>query len=334
MIIYILSLAGVALGVYFLSCVRYHCKTLKYDSQARMDGKTVLITGASSGIRKATAEHLLSRGARVILACRNLTKTKTAVDEILSSTGVDRQMVNIVHLDLSDLDSVRKCVKEVIDTEKQLDVLINNAGANSDKGKTTKHGHNFTFGANYIGPFLLTYLLLDLLKKSAPGRIINVSSVMHSSIKESDISFQPKNSSSSTHVEFPNWKDYAFSKLAQIWQTNVLTEKLSADNVTANSMNPGYVHSGIWYVGDCPMFRKILLQSFGWVSSKIGRSSKNAALTVVYMAVDPSLEKVSGCYFENVEISKNMSACAKNKTLAQKMWDVSMDMCGLSKKFE
>uniref|UniRef100_A0A0L8G8Z6 Uncharacterized protein n=1 Tax=Octopus bimaculoides TaxID=37653 RepID=A0A0L8G8Z6_OCTBM len=286
MVIYILSLAGVALGVYITSWLRYHCKTLKYDSQARMDGKTVLITGASSGIGKETAEHLLSRGARVI------------------------------------------------DTEKQLDVLINNAGANSDKGKTTKHGHNFTFGANYIGPFLLTYLLLDLLKKSAPGRIINVSSVMHSSIKESDISFQPKNSSSSTHVEFPNWKDYAFSKLAQIWQTNVLTEKLSADNVTANSMNPGYVHSGIWYVGDCPMFRKILLQSFGWVSSKIGRSSKNAALTVVYMAVDPSLEKVSGCYFENVEISKNMSACAKNKTLAQKMWDVSMDMCGLSKKFE
>ncbi|XP_052834074.1 uncharacterized protein LOC128251279 [Octopus bimaculoides] len=112
MIICILSLAGVALGVYISSLLRYHCKTLKYDSQARMDGKTVLITGASSGIGKATAEHLLSRGARVILACRNLTKTKTAVDEILSSTGVDRKMVNTVHLDLSDLDSVRKCAKE------------------------------------------------------------------------------------------------------------------------------------------------------------------------------------------------------------------------------
>ncbi|XP_029653115.1 retinol dehydrogenase 11 [Octopus sinensis] len=334
MIIYILSLAGVALGAYLLSWLRCHSKALKYDSQARVDGKTVLITGASSGIGKATAEHLLSRGARVILACRNLTKTKTAVDEILSSTGVDGKMVSIVHLDLSDLDSVRKCAKEVIDTEKQLDVLINNAGANSEKGKTTKQGHNFIFGANYIGPFLLTYMLLDLLKKSAPSRIINVSSLMHASVRESEISFHPNNSSSSPRVEFPNWKDYAFSKLAQIWQTNVLAEKLSADNVTANSMNPGYVYSGIWYVGDCSMFRKIFFRSLGWASSKIGRTSKDAALTVVYMAVDPSLEKVSGCYFENVEISKNMSACAKNKTLAQKMWDVSMDMCGLSKKFE
>ncbi|XP_014783145.1 retinol dehydrogenase 11 isoform X2 [Octopus bimaculoides] len=333
MIIYILSLAGVALGVYFLSCVRYHCKTLKYDSQARMDGKTVLITGASSGIRKATAEHLLSRGARVILACRNLTKTKTAVDEILSSTGVDRQMVNIVHLDLSDLDSVRKCVKEITDTEKQLDVLINNAGLGTDMRKTTKQGYDIIFGVNFTGPFLLTYLLLDLLKKSAPSRIINVSSVVHTSIKESQISFQPNDPSSSTGVKYPYLKKYHISKLAQIWQTNVLAEKLSADNVTANSMNPGYVHSGIWYVDANPM-KRIVLRFFGWLSSKIGRTSKNAALTVVYMAVDPGLEKVSGCYFENVEISENMSACAKNKTLAQKMWDVSMDMCGLSKKFE
>ncbi|XP_029652826.2 retinol dehydrogenase 11-like [Octopus sinensis] len=334
MIIYILSLAGVALGAYLLSCVIYHCKTLKYDSQARMDGKTVLITGASSGIGKAAAEHLLSRGARVILACRNLTKTKAAVDEILSSTGVDRKMVSIVHLDLSDLDSVRKCAKEIIDTEKQLDVLINNAGLSTDLRKTTKQGYDIIFGVNFTGPFLLTYLLLDLLKKSAPSRIINVSSLLHAYIIESNISFQPNNSSSTTGVKYPNLKNYHLSKLAQIWQTNVLAEKLSADNVTANSMNPGYTFTGIWYVHSTSMILKAYFRCLGWASSIIGRTSKNAALTVVYMAVDPSLEKVSGCYFENVEISKNMSACAKNKTLAQKMWDVSMDMCGLSKKFE
>ncbi|XP_014790120.2 retinol dehydrogenase 14, partial [Octopus bimaculoides] len=172
----------------------------------------------------------------------------------------------------------------ITDTEKQLDVLINNAGLGTDMRKTTKQGYDIIFGVNFTGPFLLTYLLLDLLKKSAPSRIINVSSVVHTSIKESQISFQPNDPSSSTGVKYPYLKKYHISKLAQIWQTNVLAEKLSADNVTANSMNPGYVHSGIWYVDANPM-KRIVLRFFGWLSSKIGRTSKNAALTVVYMAV-------------------------------------------------
>ncbi|GAB1602602.1 retinol dehydrogenase 11-like [Argonauta hians] len=339
---FILPVALVVLVIAYRvgSALWYHGKPLEYEGRGlRMDGKTVLITGGSSGIGKSATKFLLARGARVIMACRNMTKARNVADELLAITGVEPTMVTIVHLELSDLDSVRLCGRQILDTESKLDLLVNNAGMAWEGKLTTKQGFNHIFGTNYIGPFLLTHILTPLLKKSAPSRIINVSSTTHRRVKKvpNFSPGSPPGSGSGTvtpsaaltpTVRYPHLSTYAISKLANIWHANILAENLKKDGVTANSLCPGYVHTGIWFNG-----KFSVLNFFGWLASKLGRNPDTAALTLLYMAIDPSLDKVTGKFFENVSVS-NMAPFAKDMTLAQKMWDVSMDMCGLSKKKE
>ena len=198
--------------------------------------------------------------------------------------------------------------------------------------KTSKQNYEYVFAANHLGHFLLTHLLLGLLKKSSPSRIINVSSVRHLSTKKNlDFSRGPKLGSD---MKYPGLYGYDMSKLAQIHHTNILTNQLKEHGVVANSMHPGYVSSDIWYKDSYKKTAVRFMRFFGWLSTVIGRTSKEAAQTIIYMAADPALEKVSGQYFENLEISDDLSGFAKDPELAQKMWNVSMEMCGLTKKVE
>ncbi|RXN04132.1 retinol dehydrogenase 13-like protein [Labeo rohita] len=150
-------------------------------SKARLDGKTVLITGANTGIGKETAVDMAKRGARVILACRDMGRANKAAEEVRKRSGNDNVVVKM--LDLNSLRSVRALAKDVQKTEDRLNILINNAGIMMCPHWRTEDGFEMQFGVNHLGHFLLTNLLLDLLKKSAPSRIVNVSSLAHESGK-------------------------------------------------------------------------------------------------------------------------------------------------------
>lgn len=326
-----LTVGGVFL-LKFLVGRNRHTRPLSYECPVKMDGKTVLITGANSGIGKETAKGLVSLGAKVIMACRNLEKAEAAAEEIRRQTGVDPNQVVIIQLDTSDLESVRNCSRKVYATESKLDVLINNAGVGIGHVKLSKQGYEYTFAANHVGHFLLTHLLLGLLKKSRPSRIINVSSVRHQGVSKTlSYSRAPKPGSD---MYYPGLFGYDTSKLAQIFHTNILAKQLEGQGVVANSMHPGYVSSGIWYKDAYKKSVIKFMRLFGSLSSIIGRTSKDAAQTLIYMATDPELENVSGQYFENVAISDQLSPFAKDPEMAKNMWDVSMEMCGLTKKIE
>ena len=146
-----------------------------------MDGKIVVVTGASSGIGKVTALELASRGATTILACRDLAKAGQVRDDICTRSG--NNAVSVVHLELRDLRSVERCAKEVIDRTPRVDVLINNAGGIWTQRETTPQGFEQTFGVNYLSHYALTRLLLGHLRRAAGARIINVSSSGHRMVK-------------------------------------------------------------------------------------------------------------------------------------------------------
>ena len=147
-------------------------------STKSLKGKTVVITGANTGIGKETAVDLAKRGARIIIGCRNMEKGKEALKEIQERSGSTD--VFLEKLDLASLDSVRKFADNILKNERRLDILINNAGVAGCPHQKTEDGFEMQFGTNHLGHFLLTMLLLDRLERSAPSRIINVSSNRHS----------------------------------------------------------------------------------------------------------------------------------------------------------
>ena len=149
------------------------------DKKTTLNGKTVIITGANTGIGKETAIDLAKRGARVILACRDLIRANEAAGEIRRVTGNGNVFVEI--LDLASFDSIRKFASKILAQEERIDILINNAGIMYCPKWKTKEGFEMQFGVNHLGHFLLTNLLLEKIKKSAPSRIVNVSSRAHES---------------------------------------------------------------------------------------------------------------------------------------------------------
>ncbi|XP_016403140.1 retinol dehydrogenase 11-like, partial [Sinocyclocheilus rhinocerous] len=148
-----------------------------WSSDARLDGKTVIITGANTGIGKETAIDLAKRGARIIMACRDMEKTDAALKEVKDASG--NQDVVACRLDLADSKSIREFAENINKEEKQVNILINNAGVMVCPYGKTADGFEMQIGVNHMGHFLLTYLLLDLIKRSSPARIINVSSMAH-----------------------------------------------------------------------------------------------------------------------------------------------------------
>ncbi|PNF15543.1 Retinol dehydrogenase 14 [Cryptotermes secundus] len=285
------------------------CKSTK-----RMDGKTVIVTGANTGIGKETARDLARRGAKVILACRNLKEANKARVDIVASTG--NNMVEVRHLDLSSLGSVRRFANNIINTETRLDVLINNAGAAGFKNKMTADNLQLGMQVNHFGPFLLTCLLLGLLKKSAPSRIVMLSSWLHKTAK-----FDLYN------LNFEKWFDtlqvYSCSKLANILTANELSRKLKGTGVTANSAHPGTVLTDVWR--RVPKLLKILFFS---IARFFFKNAVEGAQTSIYLAVSEEVTGVSGKYFENCKESK-MSIEAMDEKLAEKLWEKSEVMVGL-----
>ncbi|XP_038637962.1 retinol dehydrogenase 11-like [Scyliorhinus canicula] len=288
------------------------CKCIK-----RLDGKTVIITGANSGIGRETALELAKRGARVIMACRDLEKTELVADQLRACMCNDN--IVVYKLDLASLESIHCFAKEVAENETRIDILINNAGAPIGPREVTEDGFELQIGVNHFGHFLLTILLLEQLKTSAPSRIINISSRAHriGKIRFNDI----------------NMKDcydplvaYCQSKLANILFTRELAQRLQGTGVTVNAVNPGI----IW----TPMLKNMMCHQACWVRVLTApfyffiKAPKQGAQTTIHCAVAPELETVTGQYFSDCEVSE-VAYYAQDECTAKSLWDLSFEMVHL-----
>lgn len=271
----------------------------------RLDGKTVLITGGNSGIGKDSAIALAMRGARVIIACRDVDKAEKAVREI----KVRSHSLNVLHmeLDLANLRSVREFCKSFLQSEKRLDILINNAGMPSVLD-WTDDGFSMCFGVNHLGHFLLTNLLLPRLKECAPSRVVTLTC---STYKYQKLNFQDLN------YNLLPFFTYCRSKLANIYFSQELARITEGKGVTSYAVHPGFVQSG-WTCHYSFLFR-MLMQVIMWmffVSCEIG------AQTVIYCAVSDEAAKHSGGYFVDCRPA-TLRPFARDAGVAKKLWEAS-----------
>ncbi|KAM4602543.1 retinol dehydrogenase 13 isoform 2-T2 [Polymixia lowei] len=286
-------------------------------SKARLDGKTVLITGANTGIGKETAMDMACRGARVILACRDMTKAYIAADEIRQQSGNGNVVVK--KLDLASLQSVRDLAKDVQKNEQRLDILINNAGIMMCPKWKTEDGFEMQFGVNHLGHFLLTNCLLDLLKKSAPSRIVIVSSLAH---KKGHIHFDDIN----FDKDYQREKSYRQSKLANVLFSRELAARLQGTGVTTYSLHPGVIRTelGRYLFPTLALWKRIVAQPL----LMLIKTPWEGAQTTIYCAVEESLENVTGLYYCDC-VSKEPAPQALDDITARKLWDLSASMVGL-----
>ena len=281
---------------------------------SNMQGKVCLVTGASGGIGKVMTRELAKMGATVVMLCRNRTKGEAVLAEIKEASGNDR--VDLIVADLSSLAEVRRAADEFKRKYTQLHVLINNAGTINGEHKVTSDGLENTFATNYLAPFLLTQLLLDVLKASASARIINVSSSGHTSGRIDFADLQGERS-------YSFMRAYTQSKLAQIYFTYELTERLKGTGVTVNALHPGLVDSsfnrgtrGIAHlVGEVVYFFS-------------GISEEKGAQTTLYVATSPEVEGVSGKYFSQSNGGKETpsSPLSYDVAIRRQIWNVSEEL--------
>ncbi|XP_060081945.1 retinol dehydrogenase 13-like [Ylistrum balloti] len=283
-----LSLFGSLCGAVVL--IKDYTKGKTYKSEERMTGKTVIITGANSGIGKATSFDLAKRGARVVMACRDMRSCEKARDEIVKETF--NQGVCCKYLDLSSMQSIRRFAEEM-NKGNRVDVLINNAAIMMCKRALTLEGIELQLGVNHFGSFLLTYLLLDKLKECAPSRIVNLTSL---SYKTTNINFDDLNSDTVYNESVA----YKQSKLALVLSTKEFAKRLEGTGVTANLVYPGVVKTNIGRHTDVKksfLSRAVLGPAF-WLVEK---SPDEGAQTVIYAAIEPSIAKVTGKIFIDLE---------------------------------
>jgi len=224
---------GIVVAILALWVIRKYFEGGVCRSEVKLDGKTVVITGANTGIGKETAIDLAKRNARVILACRSQEKGKKAEVYVRRESG--NENVHFRLLDLSSFTSIRKFAKEVLEEESRIDILINNAGVMYCPYTETEDGFETQFGVNHLGHFLLTNLLLDRIKKAPEGRIVNVSSLGHTLAK--GLNLDTINSKD----KYNPYDAYHKSKLANVLFTKALAKRLEGTSVTTNSLHPGVV---------------------------------------------------------------------------------------------
>ncbi|XP_048831137.1 retinol dehydrogenase 14a isoform X1 [Brienomyrus brachyistius] len=284
-----------------------------------MRGKTVIITGANSGIGRATATELLRMQARVIMACRDWQRAEEAARDMQREAGPDGGQLVVRQLDLASLESVRRFCAEISKEEARVDVLINNAGVYQCPYTKTEDGFEMQFGVNHLGHFLLSVLLLDLLKKSAPSRIIVVSSKLY---KGGEINFEDLNSEGRYDRAFA----YSRSKLANLLFTVELAKRLEDTGVTVNALTPGIVRTNLGRHVSVPLLARPLLKLASLVFFK---SPLEGAQTSVYLACSPDVEGVQGKCFADCR-EQDLLPKATDEDLAGKLWDISEVMVGLT----
>ncbi|HEY8364557.1 MAG TPA: SDR family oxidoreductase [Haloplasmataceae bacterium] len=278
-----------------------------------MEGqKTILITGASSGIGKACAMELAKKKHRIIILCRNELRGKEALSEIRILSG--NNQVNLMLCDLSSFDDIKRFVKEFKQNYKELDILINNAGTMNYQRKVSIDGFELHLHVNYLAPFLLTNLLLDIINPQ--GRIINVSSVAH---KIGKIDFNNMNLIN----HFSMLRAYSQSKLALTLFTFELARRLETRNITVNCLHPGVIISNLGVYKE-KRFIRFMTNCFKWFFS----SYEKGAETICYLADSLETKNLTGKYFVNKKIAKP-AKITQDKELAKRLWNYTWEILKL-----
>jgi NAD(P)-dependent dehydrogenase (short-subunit alcohol dehydrogenase family) len=283
---------------------------------ASMSGKLCIVTGANSGIGKETALGLAQMGARVIMVCRNAEKGKAALEEIRREFGSSQ--LDLLIADMSSQASVRALAEQIQRKYPSLDVLVNNAGGCARARTLSADGIEMTLATNYLGAALLTLLLLDLLKASAPSRIVNVSSSEAQSptrLDTNDLQFERR--------KYSGIAAYKQSKLLMNAFTFELARRLAGTGVTANCLHPGAVATNIWNPDLLP-FGKLIVA----VVKPFMLSSKQGAAVSLYLATSPEVAQVSGEYFVKSKPAKSNPLSRDPKLMAE-VWLCTEKMTGL-----
>ena len=269
-----------------------------------LSGRTFLVTGANTGIGRATAAGLAGRGGRVYLACRSEQKGRAAVAAIVAATG--NEAVSFLPLDLADLASVRRCAEQFLARDEPLHVLINNGGVAGQRG-ITPDGFELAFGVNHLGHFALTAALLDRLAASAPARVVTVSSDSHYQATGIDFEAVRRPTASVTGM-----REYAVSKLANVLFSQELARRTAGRGITTYVLHPGVVASDIWRRVPWPvrplMTRRML-------------TTVQGARTPVYCATAPELDEVTGRFY--IDAHEADPSRVATPELAETLWERS-----------
>ena len=360
-------LALLAIVPFVIPCVTYLMHILYFagtncDSKAMLTGKTVIVTGANTGIGKTTALDMAARGARVILACRNAARALPALKEIQESTK-NRNIV-FMELDLASLQSVRDFAQLFLEKEKRLDILINNAGLiTSDEPKLSKDGIELTIAVNHLGPFLLTNLLLDIMKKSGPGtRIVNVSSGLYNmanpaAFRDFDLLRTDGTSNFHESINFDHMGDdyreflsyvpvgikrwflrkmtprmirYNNSKLANVLFTIELAKRLASTGITSYVLHPGVIKTEIGVERNPSAENKPSIKD---IAASVGqflnpfkhllKTLEGGAQTTICCAVSEKLSHESGLYYSDCSSVKVHRPEAIDPLVTAAFWEWS-----------
>lgn len=284
------------------------------SNDRRLEGKTCLITGATNGIGRVTAVELARMGAELFLIYRSKARADETVAEIRSKTGNDN--VHLIHADLGSQKQVRAAAAEFMATGRPLHVLVNNAGLGNSKRLLTEDGIEMVFAINHLAYFLLTMLLLDRIKQSAPARIVNVASEAHrlGTINFDDLGGERR---------YSTFGSYGQSKLANIMFTYELARRLAGTGVTVNCLHPGGIASGLWTNNG--WFAQFLMQA----GKLFLKTPEQGAQTTIYLASSDAVEGVSGKYFANCK-EKTSNKESYDMNGARRLWEISEKMTGIS----
>ena len=279
-------------------------------------GKTILVTGATSGIGLEACVALARRGARIVMVGRDPARTQAAQADVVARSG--SQEVSHFLCDFSSQAAIRGFADSFRAGHDRLDVLVNNAGGVHKRRRLTDDGIEMTFAVNHLGYFLLTNLLLDLLVRSAPARVVTVASIGHrgGTLDFEDLGFERG---------YSIMRAYSRSKLANVLFAAELARRLDGTGVTSNSVHPGSVATRIW--SGAPLWTKPFIAVFVRPSMI---SAERGADRIVQLAADPGLANVTGKYFEE-GIESVPAPLARDTALARRLWDVSAGMTGLQK---
>ena len=270
-----------------------------------MKNKVVIITGANRGIGKEAAKEIAKIGAKVYMACRSLDSANEAKEKIIKGTGNHNVLVK--HLDLASADSIINFAKQFKKEESKLDVLINNAGISSGSKKLNDAGVELTFAINVLGHHYLTKLLIDLLEKSSPSRIINVASEYAGGLDLNDINYDKRS--------YGTTAAYKQSKQANRMLTREWAKRVVDKNISIYSMTPGWVPNTDLF-REQSTFNKVVIKTVGAVG---GRSVEQGADTIVWLASSDKIEGSNGGFFKD---RKELLCQFNNPEEEKKLWDL------------
>lgn len=274
-----------------------------------------MITGANSGIGKATAIGLAKLGAHLVMVCRNQERAESAIKEIKEKSGND--LIDLLLADLSSQKEIHRVVDEFKKKYDKLDVLINNAGVTLPKYSLTIDGIEKTFAINYLAQFMLCILLFDVLKKGNPARIVNVASSVQAKTVDFDILNSEEN--------YGQLKAYGLSKLAVILFTREFAKEIKGSGVTVNCLHPGYVKTKL--IRNFRPFVKYFYHLIGLFMI----SPKKGAKTSIYLASSPDVNSISGKYYKKRKEAKTVKISYDDE-VAKRLWDISVELTNIDFK--